>query len=49
MKIASVDLGSNSLSILISEIRNNKIIPVFERIYLIRLAQGIKHLFLASL
>ena len=43
MKIASVDLGSNSLCILIAEIHDNTIIPVFEKIYLIRLAQGIKN------
>ena len=41
MKIASIDLGSNSLSILIAKINEDKIIPIFEKVYLIRLAQGI--------
>lgn len=42
MIIASIDLGSNSLSILIAKIDNHRITPIFEKIYLIRLAQGIK-------
>ena len=42
MIIASIDLGSNSLSILIAKIDNHRIKPIFEKIYLIRLAQGIK-------
>ena len=42
MRIASIDLGSNSLSLLIAEIINNKIIPLFETTYLIRLAQDLE-------
>jgi len=42
MRIASIDLGSNSLSLLIAKIINNKIIPLFETTYLIRLAQDLE-------
>jgi len=42
MRIASIDLGSNSLSLLIAEIINNKITPLFETTYFIRLAQDLE-------